>query len=214
MDSTREFPHHNFRIVIMASGFSRRFERENKLLSLFRGEPLCVPVMRAVAGCCEVLPDSTIGLVVSSSEAICSLASEQGLICLDNRMAHVGQSESIRIGLNHPISWSIQGDEYAVFIPADQPLLTAFDLGYFLDMVSNGSSGLWRSFANGSFGSPTAFHRRYYDHLRQLQGDSGGRKIFESFAHDTEKVSMRSEALEDIDTVLDLERLQARFSKG
>ena len=201
-----------FRLIIMAAGYSRRFAGQNKLLADFRGEPLCLPVIRAVAAVTEILGAHAAGLLVSGHKEVRRLGEEAGLISLDNPNAIVGQSASVRIGLLHPVGWEAK-EEYAIFLPADQPLLNKTDLLYFAERIKTGRVGLWRSEAHGRFDSPTAFHKRYYPELLVLSGDSGGKGIFQNHKEQVKTVSLPLAALQDVDTPADLEKLQTEIEE-
>ncbi|MDR0524243.1 MAG: NTP transferase domain-containing protein, partial [Spirochaetaceae bacterium] len=81
--------------VLMASGFSKRFGRADKLLTLFRGKPLARHTLELVCGlgCFHEI------LFVTASPAVRELAEGLPVRVLWNEHPELGQNESIRLGV-------------------------------------------------------------------------------------------------------------------
>lgn len=186
------------RLIVMASGLSRRFGGRNKLLLPWRGEPLCASVFRAVSYVKALYPDDIAAIAVSGYPEVRALAEERGLLALDNPEAAEGQSRSIRRGLLADIG--VRREEIAVFLPADLPFLSGGALEAFCLQVWEGGHLLWRAFDGENFGSPTAFSEVFYPELLALEGDSGGRALFKKNKDETGLARLPAESLADIDT--------------
>jgi molybdenum cofactor cytidylyltransferase len=101
----------------MASGFSRRFGGENKLLVPFRGKPL---VRHTLELACGIDCIKNVILVTSfdevASEAM-KLSHLRSIKIIRNDHPERGQRESVRLGVE-----ASSADRY-LFFPCDQPLL-------------------------------------------------------------------------------------------
>lgn len=201
-----------FRLIIMAAGLAERFGDENKLLYPFQGEPLCLPVLRAASGLKEALGEAAEVITVSGHREVLDLARELGLGLCFNPRPEAGQSLSLRLGLEAEMPWDGEDPlppEYAVFLTADLPFMTAGELIHFCRSIEQGASRLWRATDGERMGSPTAFDRLYYKDLAELRGDQGGRVIFRRYPEACGTVKLKARSLFDIDTKDDLRRAKA-----
>jgi molybdenum cofactor cytidylyltransferase len=119
----------------MASGFSRRFGEENKLLAPFRGKALARHTLDLVCG----MGGFYRIFFVAAEDAVLALAEGLPLTPLRNGHPERGQRESIRLGIaaaEGPGDTGIGagaaeaggpagGEDYYLFFPCDQPLLDA-----------------------------------------------------------------------------------------
>jgi molybdenum cofactor cytidylyltransferase len=103
----------------MASGFSRRFGGENKLLVPFRGKPL---VRHTLELACSIDCIKHVFLVTSFDE-VASLALKlshaRNVKIIRNDHPERGQRESVRLGVE------ASSADWYLFFPCDQPLLDA-----------------------------------------------------------------------------------------
>jgi molybdenum cofactor cytidylyltransferase len=103
----------------MASGFSRRFGGENKLLAPFRGKPLVRHTLELACGidCIKHV------FLVTSFDEVASLALKlshlQNIKIIRNDHPERGQRESVRLGVE------ASSADWYLFFPCDQPLLDA-----------------------------------------------------------------------------------------
>jgi len=102
--------------ILMASGFSRRFGGENKLLAPFRGKPLARYTLDLV---CSMNCFSAIFFVVQDERAA-ALAGGLPVTVLRNNAPEKGRQESVRLGVE-----AAGESEYYFFFPCDQPFLDA-----------------------------------------------------------------------------------------
>ena len=100
--------------ILMASGFSRRFGSENKLLTLFRGKPLCIHTLDLVCG----MKDFFNGIFfIAADEQVAALAAGLPVTLIRNDAPGKGQRESVRLGVQAACA------DFYFFFPCDQPLL-------------------------------------------------------------------------------------------
>ena len=185
-------------LTIMASGLSRRFAGENKLLADFRGEPLCRPVFRAAAAAERAEPAGFRALVVTASDEIAKLAAAEGLAAVKNDCPEEGQSRSLRLGIK--AFMPLEAEDFLLFLPADQPFMTAGVLQEFCRAIRGGDYPLWRAWDGHSYGSPTAFKAAFAPELMELRGDQGGKILFKRYPDKVGKVLLELRSLWDVDT--------------
>lgn len=116
--------------VLMASGFSRRFGRANKLIVPFDGKPLARYTLELVSGMGGFF--SKIFLVTPYDEVAFLAEDLPSVTVIRNRANEKGQRESVRLGVEAaslagsslaagaPV---LKGEVYYYFFPCDQPFL-------------------------------------------------------------------------------------------
>jgi molybdenum cofactor cytidylyltransferase len=118
--------------ILMASGFSRRFGDENKLLVPFRGKPLArhtldlVLNMKVWKGVFFVCADDRVTALGACGMRIEAQAASRGVYeVIRNTAPEKGRRESVRLGVE-AASLHIPpaaGNSYYAFFPCDQPFL-------------------------------------------------------------------------------------------
>lgn len=182
------------RLILMASGFSRRFMAgQDKLMSHFQGQPLVEYGFNLCARWQDSSPEA-LALVCARDERILRLAHQQGLIGLYNPHAEEGISASIRLGLGFDPGYPIKREQY-IFLPADQPHLSLRTLQALCEQGAYQQDALVSLMdEEGKPGSPVLFGSGYQKELLSLTGDHGGRKIFAK--HPEKQRFLQAEALE------------------
>lgn len=155
--------------VILAAGLSTRFGGQ-KLTAPLAGRPLAFWAIEAALA-------SRLGRVVlvTRPEAAQEFAGRfPKLDMVLNHQAREGQASSLRLGLEALGS----GHGHALFLLADQPLITTEQINSFVATAEAGRD--LAALAGAEFFSPPAlFASRFWDDLQRLQGDAGGRSIFD-----------------------------------
>ncbi|MBU1274502.1 MAG: putative selenium-dependent hydroxylase accessory protein YqeC [Proteobacteria bacterium] len=195
--------------IILAAGLSTRFGGE-KLTTPLAGRPLAFWAIEAAL-------TSRLGRVVlvTRPELAGELAATfPGLELVLNHQAHQGQASSLRLGLEA----LGPGHSHALFLLADQPLLTSDLINSFVDKAESGI-GLAALAGSESFSPPTLFARGFWKDLGQAQGDSGGREILRAHAGEAAFLTPNFPlAGLDVDTPEQLGRAEAvlcqRFSRA
>ena len=125
---------------------------------------------------------------------------------IDNCAFRSGQSSSVKCSLPH-----LDPDaEAAVFIPGDQPFLGPQLLDSLVEAFERTGAPIIVPSIDGHRGSPVLITRSLFAELAQLEGDAGGRQLFDRYATEIVEVPVSNPlALRDIDTWEDYEELLA-----
>lgn len=189
--------------VILAAGRSERFAgRPSKLLAELAGETLVRRVARAALGSCLRQVLVVIGHAAAEvRQALAGLDVEW----VDNLDYAAGQSTSVRAGLARVAS----AMRAAVFLPADQPLVTSGLVDRLIAAYRESGRPIVRPRAGGRTGSPVLWDRSLFPELAGIVGDAGGRQLMARHAGEVLDVEIEDPlALADVDTVADLRRLE------
>ena len=184
-------------VVVLASGFSRRFGGENKLVQVFHGKPLIRHVL-------DLAVDLGLGgkvfLIYSAPETLAA-AGESGAQAIRNERPGRGLCESVRLGV------AASTADYYLFVHGDQPLL---DHGTVAAIVSRRRHGrIVTPCHGGSPGNPTLFSSFFRRELLELADGDSPRVLKSRHADRVDMVEIDSpRALRDVDTVEDFRRLE------
>jgi molybdenum cofactor cytidylyltransferase len=155
---------YNIAAILPASGFSRRFGREDKLLYAFRGKPLARHTLELVTrmGCFDPV------VYVAARPEVAALAGDAGIarpgvdirVVLNSRPEY-GLRESIRLGV---IAAGEAG--FYAFFPCDMPWLNAATVSAVLSHAMPGK--IVRPVHNGKPGNPCVFAAAFRNELVSL----------------------------------------------
>ena len=195
--------------VIMASGLSRRFG-SNKLLAEFAGQPM---LCRAFAA---TVPLQGARVVVTRSAEVQALCEQYRVPVLLHALP--GRNDTVRLGLSHLLARQ-PGLQGCMFLPGDQPLLTAHSVRALLCAFDGTKKRdicrLSYAGADGSApitGSPVLFGRRYFEQLLCLPEGKGGSVLLKRYPDCIQNVSAVSPLeLADADTPQMLAQLEKAF---
>lgn len=190
--------------VILAAGPSARFTgKVPKQLVDFRGEPLVRRVTRRVLA--SRLRQILV-VVGHRGPALAAIMAGLAIELIDNCAFRTGQSSSVKCALPH-----IEPDaDAAVFIPGDQPFIGADVLDSLVESFEKTAAPIVVSSLDGERGSPVLIARSLFPELADLEGDAGGRQLFDRHADEILEVPVANPlALRDIDTWDDYEELLA-----
>ena len=117
--------------ILLASGFSRRFGKQNKLLFPFRGKPLARYTLELAA---TMGFSGGIYFIVASCE-VAALADDLDAVrVVKNASPEKGQRESVRLG----VEAAGLNAGYYLFFPCDQPFLDVCTVQSILDAREHG----------------------------------------------------------------------------
>lgn len=169
--------------IVLAAGASRRFGASDKLLAIFRGEPLA---SHAAAAMLDAPVDLHIAVV--ASEEVADLFEGFEIVRLP---APAEQSDSLCAGLDRAVA---AGADRIVVTLADMPLVSAALIAGVLakGRAAAATDGRRRA-------PPAAFPRESFDALRKIEGDSGARPLLAALPK-ASLVTAPRDMLADIDT--------------
>ena len=188
-------PNHlkNPAIIVMASGFSRRFGERNKLVMPLQGQWIIDHTMNQLL---TLTPDYPIKLVTNHQEIIKRYEGIDGVERLENPHAKEGIAASIRIGVQ-----ASPKDRGYLFVPADQIYVNPETIRKLTDLHHMRKAAYISPSYNHRIGSPKLFPACAREELLQLKGDLGGRQILRT--HEKEQIILPVENPQeniDIDT--------------
>ncbi|MBC7260726.1 MAG: putative selenium-dependent hydroxylase accessory protein YqeC, partial [Chloroflexi bacterium] len=188
--------------VVLAAGASKRFGVPKQLLP-FAGKTMIEHVLEAVMA---TSVDEVVVVLGYAADQIMKHVPTTCRIVL-NREWEEGIGSSIRRG----IKAVDRRTEAALFVLADQPLISAEALEQILYAYYGTAKPIVASECYGKRGIPALFDRCLFPELEALQGDIGGRQIIARFPDQVVPVEVQSpEILWDVDTIADYERLLER----
>ena len=191
-------PPPSFDAILMASGLSRRFGGQNKLLVPFRGLPLARHTLNLVCA----MPEISRVIFVCSDPLVAELATGTRAELIVNTKPQLGQRQSVRLGA------LASAAEYMLFFPCDQPLLDVDTVRAVLSAARPGAivSPVW----GGKPGNPTLFSSQYRAALATLQAGQHPRMLKTLYPNAAIPVSASSAySLADADPPKGLEELES-----
>ena len=183
----------------MASGFSKRFGENDKLLFPFQGKALARHTLELASG--FSFP-AGIFFVASTDEAASLAADSNTVKVVRNYFPCKGLRESIRLG----IEAADPNAEYYIFFPCDQPFLDAAAVRLVLDAARQGC--IVEPCYKGKPGNPCLFSADFREELLSLKEGETPRVL--KTRHSLALISVEINnplALEDIDDEKSLEAL-------
>lgn len=176
--------------VVMASGFSKRMGK-NKLSLSYNGKTLLETTLEKISH----IPFNEV-IICGREEWVENLADKYNFKYCYNSFADLGQSESIKLGIEN------SSGEGITFFPGDQPLLTE-------DTILN----LYYEFQKTNLitipiveedrFSPVFFPEDKKTHLLNLEGDTGGKAVIKKTTTINLVKFSSKEEFKDIDTIED-----------
>lgn len=186
--------------IIMASGLGTRFG-SNKLMADLDGAPLIAHAIRA----CEGLFAKRVA--VTRHENVAQLCSSLGVEAVLH--GEPLRSDTVRLGMQ-----AMEGCDTVTFVQADQPLISANTIAALLRSAEAHPEFIWRIGFQGTQGAPVLFPAWAFDELRALPPGKGGGFVAKTHAQRVRCVEAANEwELFDVDTVQDLEALQAHMKQ-
>lgn len=191
------------RVILLAAGAARRFGSD-KLLALCRGKPLYRYGLETLASVCAERADADL-TVVTNNPRIAADAVSLGARAVDSPQAALGQSYSIRAGLDavEPLG----AGDFLLFVVADQPGLRPATIKRFLDAAKPGRWGA-TAVCGDRVGNPVLFCAALAPALRALEGDRGGRRVLNQCPGPVLPISCAEAELRDVDCPGDLSAIE------
>ncbi len=192
-------------IIILAAGESVRMGEPKQLLA-YHGTTL---LQHAIATALELDGTPVVVVLGAHAEKIRTQISEPRVTFAENPDWLEGMGASVRVGLSamlaaHP---DVAG---VIFLPCDQPLLTAATLRDLIAAHERTGRAIAASEYGGVLGVPALFARDHFPELLALDGATGARQII--WAHRANAIGVPfPEGAVDVDTPADYARLHEPF---
>lgn len=182
--------------IIMASGLSKRMG-ENKLLLKYKNIPLVEHVLKEIKKC-----DFNEVILVSQYEEVLNLGKKYNFKIIKNEKSHIGQSESIKLGINN----SSYCDGYMFFV-GDQPNIKSENINDIINKFKENKNSIIIPKSNNRCGNPVIFPYKNKKELLSLKNDEKGKKVINNNSS-VLYVDIIDELLFDIDTKSDYDKLR------
>ena len=156
--------------IILASGFSERMG-ENKLLMKFKDNTIIEQVI-------DIVKSSNLNkvILVARDDRIINIGKEKGINTIKNDYAIIGQSSSIKIGINNS-----NLEENYMFFCGDQPFIDKESINKLIDISNKNKENIIIPRIDKVFGSPVIFPKVFKEELLALKGDIGGKYIINNY---------------------------------
>ena len=158
--------------IILAAGNARRMGRLKQVLPC-RGEQL---VHRAARTALEAKLTPVVVVVGAEVRSVAQAVADLPVQVVYNPHWAEGQSTSVRAGLA-ALSKDVEG---AIFLPADQPFITAEVLRALVKGLNAGAQVVAPE-VEGHITSPVLFSAGLFAELASVEGDRGGRALFHRY---------------------------------
>ena len=190
-------------LIMMASGYSSRFGRANKLLSTFRGKPLCAS-SAPLGG--DLPRTHRLAIVPKESAAIARIYESAGWSIIPNGAPNRGLSYSLKLGIRSAQDLKV---ECAGICLADMPLITSSHMDRLFEASRTHDAVM--SVCKDTLMPPAAFRATLFEALLALEGDRGAKNVFLASENRT-LIELPERVSVDVDTQSDLSNLIARES--
>jgi molybdenum cofactor cytidylyltransferase len=193
--------------VVLAAGGSTRFGQPKQLLD-WGGEPLVRHVVKTVLAAAV---NQVVVLVGHRADEVRAVLAGLPVIVVVNPNWDYGLSTSVRAGLQA----AAPGWGAALFVQADQPLLTAAVINALIQRHRETLAPIVYPGFHGQRGTPTLFDRALAGELLAVEGDRGGSALLPKYRDRAQAVPVDNAGiLEDIDTEDDYQRLRQWFDSS
>ena len=161
--------------VVLAAGTSSRYGERNKLLEPINDKPLLrhaiEPLLAADLDGVTVVLGHEAEVV---RDAISDLLDREDVAVTVNDRYADGQSTSVAAGVDAARERGAHGVLLAL---GDMPSVSVDAIEALLATYREGREGALAAAVEGERGNPVLFDRRYFDDLRAVDGDVGGREL-------------------------------------
>jgi len=154
--------------VVLAAGTSSRYGDANKLLARVDGERI---VTRSIRTYLDAAVDSVVVVVGHEAEQVRTSLPE-GVRVVRNPDYADGQASSVRTGIG-----AVADADAAVVGLGDMPFVRPETVSLLVRAHRAGAGDPLAAAFDGQRGNPVCFGRQWFDALRDVDGDTGGREI-------------------------------------
>ncbi|MFT4863151.1 MAG: molybdenum cofactor cytidylyltransferase [Pseudohongiellaceae bacterium] len=182
--------------IVLAAGFGRRFGKTKQLARLSNGNTVIEQTLL------NLLSVTSNILVVTRAEIRPTLEHLKLPLCIfDN--ADQGMGASLAFAMSQIPNWNA-----AMICLGDMPFISAASYSALLGAADE--THIIVPTIDSHIANPCVFGRRFFDELKKLQGDKGGRSVIDRHPDALVRLQMTDLGLlQDIDTPADLANLQS-----
>lgn len=161
--------------VLLAAGQSTRFAGGTKLLAEVDGDPI---VVRAARTLCGSPVEACLAVLGHEADRVGPALADLPIETTVNPAYAEGQATSVRRG----VEWAAdRGAEAVVLALGDMPWVTPATYEALIAAFRDGADIVVPEY-RGQRGNPVVFGASHFEALRAVEGDAGGRQLFEAHA--------------------------------
>lgn len=188
----------NISAIVMASGLSKRM-KTNKLNLEINSKKIYEYILETIKKY-----DFYETIIVSKDENILKKSEDLGFHGVRNKKYCLGQSESIKAGIN-----ASKNTDGFMFFVADQPFIKLKTIQLLCKEFYKNPNNIIMPYYNGTRGNPVIFPFALKDKLLSLENDDGGKVVI----NNNQDLVMRVDIITkyenmDIDTIEDYEKVK------
>lgn len=190
-------------LIILASGRSRRFGDEDKLIAPFCGKPLASHAAQLAKAAPFTL---CVSVIPAGRSDLQKIFESHGAKALINHDPDAGQGRSLAIGAEAAIEHNCDA---AFIVLADMPLIRVTHLERLRQRLDQRDAVF--AFDGQRRSPPALFRKSAFPLLAKLSGDQGAKAVMNRI--DTTDIKFSAEDLADIDTADDLQKIEEQLAK-
>lgn len=190
-----------YAIIILAAGRSARLGSPKQLLS-YQGKNL---LQHTIDAAHESQAGPIIVVLGSNMEEIAGRLDPIHLTIVKNTNWESGMASSVVCGIN-TINNLYPDTAAALLMVCDQPFVNAKILNDLIIKYEESGSPIVASSYENIQGTPALFHKKHFDELSALKGDSGARYLIKKYDESIEVIPFDQGSI-DIDTIEDYRNL-------
>lgn len=196
-------------VIYLASGNSKRFGYENKLLKNIQTKPMYRYGLDRLIDICKEKEEFEV-IVITQYQEIMKQIQYDSVTTVFCKESQYGISWSIKAGIK-----AAKDADFYTFFVADQPNMKRETIERFLSFMVEGRYELGCVRTEEELGNPVWFSKKYKKELLSLTGDCGGKKILKKHIENARffKVLEESE-LCDIDFPKEMQAMLAKQGKS
>jgi molybdenum cofactor cytidylyltransferase len=184
--------------VVLAAGRSSRLEGPKQFIT-FRGKPM---VVQAIDSAQKAGLDPIVIVIGNITGEIEKVFADRPIEVVQNPQPERGQSSSIKLGLEAIRDRA----EAVIFLLADMPLISSDLIKALKRKHQQSFSPVIVPISVGQRGNPVLFDQVTFDDLKTIEGDRGGRAIFDQYP--IEHIEWDDSIHFDVDSEDDLSKLR------
>lgn len=196
-------------VIYLASGNSKRFGQENKLLQMIGTKPMYRYGLDRLIELCKEHEEFEI-IVVTQYQEIMKQTQYDPITTVFCPESKYGISWSIKAGIK-----AAKDAEFYAFFVADQPNMKRETIERFLSFMADESCELGCVRTEENLGNPVWFSKKYKRELLSLTEDQGGKKILKKHIENARFFKVLEETeLCDIDYPKEMQAMLAKRGKS